>query len=157
MSIQTLIQIDENGFYVNSILIDDEAIADFPLPEGHQLVEDNPSNYIIPEPDPLTPIQLNYKEFWRNLTFTNAYSSIRSQASQSLPLNTLLTEFISIFSDAKIGNIDPEVIQEAIYSVLESVTLTTEELEEIQNIFELYQFTDCYSLFRPTEEQETSA
>ena len=152
MAVQKLVQINEDGFYINRILIDDESIADFPLPDGHRLVEDDPSNYTIPEPEPLTPFQLDYKGFWRALTLTSAYSSIKSQASQSLPLNTLLTEFISIFSDAKSGDIDPEVIQEAIYSVLESVVLSDDELEEIQNIFETFKFTDCYLLSRPIAE-----
>lgn len=152
MTTKTLVQVDKNNIYVNRILIDDESIANFPLPEGHQLVEDDPLNYVIPEPDPLTPFELNYRDFWKALVLTNAYSSIKLQASQSLPLNTLLTEFISIFSDAKSGDIIPEIIQEAIYSVLESVVLSDNELEEIQNIFERFKFTDCYLLSRPTTE-----
>lgn len=79
--------------------------------------------------------RVNYKIFWNSLINTSAYSTIKASASQSLPVNTLATEFIALISDAKSGNANVEKIQEALNEILLNVPFSAEELSEIQQIF----------------------
>lgn len=78
---------------------------------------------------------VNYQRFWDDLIETNAFSSIKSQASQSLAINTITTEFIALISDAKNKNANIKKIQESLLEIVSNISFTAEELTEIQEIF----------------------
>jgi len=79
--------------------------------------------------------KINYTTFWNELSETSAYNKIREGAMTSLPINTVATELIALFSDAKGGNIKVNKIQECLNFIFENVEFTEEELQEIQEIF----------------------
>jgi hypothetical protein len=64
-----------------------------------------------------------------------AFKKIKTAASQSLPANTLATEFIALMSDAKNSHANITKIQEVLLEIVENITFTTEELAEIQEAF----------------------
>lgn len=64
---------------------------------------------------------LDYKGFWRALTRSAPYGALKSAASVDLGANMLATELISVFSDAKVGNLDPESMQVGIVEALGSL------------------------------------
>lgn len=83
--------------------------------------------------------RVDYRRFWNQLLETNAYSTIKTQASTSLLLNTIVTEFISLLSDARSTSDNEHAkvsnIQQSLSNILSNVTLTDEELAEIQQVF----------------------
>jgi len=80
--------------------------------------------------------RVDYKEFWNGLiNGSGAYQKIKDSAKTSLEVNTTVTEFIALLSDAKTGNANVEKIQEVLTEILSSVTFTASELTEIQNLF----------------------
>jgi len=80
--------------------------------------------------------RVDYKEFWNGLiNGSGAYQKIKDSAKTSLEVNTTVTEFIALLSDAKTGNANVEKIQEVLTEILSSVTFTAGELTEIQDIF----------------------
>lgn len=79
--------------------------------------------------------RIDYLLFWNELLGTSAYSTIKLKASTSLLVNTIVTEFISLLSDAKSGNANISNIQQSLLDILSNVTLSTEELAEIQEAF----------------------
>lgn len=74
---------------------------------------------------------LNYVLFWDELIKTNLYKKIRARSLESLPVNTICTELISIFGDAKSGNPNQEQIQKYISIIFLTFDLTSEEIEEL--------------------------
>jgi len=79
--------------------------------------------------------RVDYRGFWSGLLGTTAYTTIKTEASTSLVVNAIVTEFISLLSDAKSGNASVSNIQQSLSDILSNVTLTTEELAEIQEVF----------------------
>jgi hypothetical protein len=79
--------------------------------------------------------RVQYQQFWDKLLNTNAYTKIKTAASQSLQVNTIATEFIALMSDAKVGNANAEKIQEVLTEIVSSIEFTAEELGEIQEAF----------------------
>ena len=75
---------------------------------------------------------LNYVLFWNELIKTNFYKKIRVLATQSLSANTICTEIISIFSDAKSGNPNKEEIQKYISIIFLTFNPTLEDAEELR-------------------------
>lgn len=90
--------------------------------------------------------RVNYKKFWNDLIESSAYQSIRSMAAQSLEVNVYCTEFIALISDAKSGLANKNKIQESILNVFSNVSLTTEEIVEVQQIFIESGMSAVYSL-----------
>lgn len=88
--------------------------------------------------------RIDYKQFLVMLRNSTAYTSIKAQASSSLALNTSLTEFMTLLSDARANQLNPgegediSYFQASLSEVLSNATLTTEELAEIQTAF-----TEC--------------
>jgi len=78
---------------------------------------------------------IDYTRFWNDLSETSAYDRIREQSMTSLPVNTVATELIALFSDAKIGNIKVNRIQNCLDFIFSNIEFTEEELLEIQEIF----------------------
>lgn len=64
-----------------------------------------------------------------------AYQKIKTAAKTSLEVNVMVTEFIALLSDAKIGKVKVEKIQECLSEILSTVTFSNEEFQEIQKIF----------------------
>jgi len=79
--------------------------------------------------------RVQYQHFWDKLLNTNAYTKIKTAASQSLPANTLATEFIALMSDAKNGHANIIKIQEVLTEIVSDIAFTAEELAEIQTAF----------------------
>lgn len=75
---------------------------------------------------------LNYVLFWNELIKTSFYKKIRVLATQSLSANTICTEIISIFSDAKSGNPNKEEIQKYISIIFLTFNPTLEDAEELR-------------------------
>lgn len=79
--------------------------------------------------------KIGYAQFWNDFSETSAYDKIRNQAMVSLPVNTVATELIALFADAKSGNIKVEKIQNCLDFIFANIQFTEEELQEIQEIF----------------------
>lgn len=89
---------------------------------------------------------VGYRRFWDQFIETNAYVNIRNLAIHSLEINVYCTEFIALLSDAKMGHINRQKIQESITNIFSNVTFTDEEIEEIQEIFVSTGMCHCYTL-----------
>jgi hypothetical protein len=61
--------------------------------------------------------------------------TIKASSSQSLPTNTIVTEFIALLSDAKNGRANVDKIQEELSEILENISFTEDELGEIETAF----------------------
>jgi hypothetical protein len=80
--------------------------------------------------------RVDYRGFWNGLiNGSGAYQKIKDSAKTSLEVNTVVTEFIALITDAKSGNANVEKIQAALTEILSVVTFTASELTEIQNLF----------------------
>ncbi len=79
--------------------------------------------------------KVDYQKFWDDLINTDAYTTIKSLAKQSLEVNTIATEFIALLGDAKNGRANVSKIQEVLTDIITSVPFTQEELAEIQTAF----------------------
>lgn len=125
------------------------------LPEGLYKIENNEGKYpppeywthsytwyrpnmeFIVEERSLQDIReiINYEQFWEDFSETNAYDRIREASMNSLPVNTVATELISLFMEARSGNIKVNKIQNCLDIIFANVQFTAEELQEIQEIF----------------------
>lgn len=88
----------------------------------------------------------DYNAFWLSLLQTNAFSSIRAQASQSLMMNTAATEFIALLGDAKAGRPMEVAIQQSINAVLSVGSFTPDDLAEFQAALEAGGLSQIYTL-----------
>jgi hypothetical protein len=79
--------------------------------------------------------RINYERFWNELSETSAYDKIREESMTSLPVNTVATELIALFSDAKSHNVKVNRIQNCLDFIFTNIVFTEEELLEIQEIF----------------------
>ncbi len=85
--------------------------------------------------------RLDYKGFWKAFTRTAAYTALKTAASTDLSANVLATELISVFADAKAGNLDAEAMQAGVNETLVSLrsineTLAT-ETEELLTFYKI--------------------
>ena len=89
-----------------------------------------------------------YQWFWDELLDAAAYQRIRTEAKTSLPANVLATEFISLMSDARRGPeyANPTKIQACLTEILSTISFTTEELTELQQIFNDSGMSAIYTL-----------
>jgi hypothetical protein len=79
--------------------------------------------------------QIDYNTFWNDLSETSAYDKIREESMTSLSANTVATELIALFSDAKSNNIKVNRIQSCLDFIFANIEFTEVELQEIQEIF----------------------
>jgi len=79
------------------------------------------------------------------------YYKIKMQAAQSLKINVIATEFISLLSDAKNGNANIPRIQDSIFQIIENVNFTQEDITELQDIFTKSGMFSVYTLELPPE------
>tara|TARA_R100000030_G_scaffold72178_2_gene55644 strand:+ start:354 stop:917 length:564 start_codon:yes stop_codon:yes gene_type:complete len=89
---------------------------------------------------------VNYDAFWTNLLSTDVYTTMKTAASSALAANTLLTEFIALLDDAKRGFANSIKIQESITGILAGITFSTDELAELQTLFDSTGMSAVYTL-----------
>lgn len=93
---------------------------------------------------------INYNAFWNRLILSKIYNRLRISSLQSLEANTLCTELISLFSDAKSGNPDTTTIQKYINILFLNFEYRQEEVEELQMLLDDTNLSILYTL--PTSE-----
>jgi len=79
--------------------------------------------------------KIDYNTFWNDLSETSAYDKIREESMTSLSVNTIATELIALFSDAKSNNIKVNRIQSCLDFIFINIAFTETQLQEIQEIF----------------------
>ena len=88
----------------------------------------------------------NYVEFWHQLLESTVYTKLKTAASSSLPANVLLTEFIALLEDGKTGMADTNKMQISISGILAGITLTADEIAELQTVFDSSGMSAVYTL-----------
>jgi hypothetical protein len=88
----------------------------------------------------------NYLLFWDLLLASNVYSSIREQSFTSLKMNTLVTEFVALIGDAKLGRPNESAIQYSIKFILSCGIFTEENFVELNDILERSYLNNIYTL-----------
>jgi hypothetical protein len=105
---------------------------------------------------------VDYNRFWELLITSGVYKKLRTAASQSLVANTLCTELIALFGDAKAGNPNTGIIQQYMNILFFNFEFTPEEVEELQgfmsdtNLDVVYTLPDAEYLSSHTYDPETN-
>jgi len=86
----------------------------------------------LPEP---TPEPADYVKFWDLLLASTVYGNLKEATKVSVEVNALVTEFLILLADAKLGNEKREPIQNSINEILATNALEVENLAELQSIF----------------------
>jgi len=89
---------------------------------------------------------VQYSRFWDDLLSTNVYATMKTAASSALAANTLLTEFIALLTDARMGADNSAKIQASITGILAGITFSTDELAELQTLFDSTGMSAIYTL-----------
>jgi hypothetical protein len=93
---------------------------------------------------------IDYNLFWQKLVNSSIYKKLRGASLQSLTANTLCTELISIFGDAKAGKVNVEMIQRYINILFFNFKFTQEEIEQLKEFMDETNLIVQYTL--PDEE-----
>jgi hypothetical protein len=105
---------------------------------------------------------IDYNLFWEKLITSGVYKKLRNGASQSLQANTLCTELIALFGDAKVGNPNVTMLQHYMNVLFFNFNFTQEEVIELQTFMEetnlsvQYTLPDEKYLFSHTYNPETN-
>ncbi len=97
---------------------------------------------------------IDYNHFWELLSKSSIYKKLRAGALQSLAENTIFTEMIALFGDAKMGNPNVEMIQKYINILFLNFQLTKEEIKKLQDFMNETNLEVLYTL--PDEEYLSS-
>jgi len=89
---------------------------------------------------------VDYDRFWTNLLDADVYTTMKTAASTALAANTILTEFIALLTDAKRGEYDTTKLQASITGILAGITFSTDELAELQTLFDSTGMSAVYTL-----------
>ena len=92
------------------------------------------------------PSVVDYDKFWANLLDTDVYTTMKTAAATALAANTLLTEFIALLDDAKRGVANTTKMQASITGILAGITFSTDELAELQTLFDSTGMSAVYTL-----------
>ena len=95
---------------------------------------------------PVPALTPSYTVFWDALLVSNVYGSIRTQSMVSLPMNTLVTEFIALLGDAKTGRPNKTAIQASMSAVFTAGTFTEDDVEEFTAALAAGHLDDIYLL-----------
>lgn len=89
-----------------------------------------------------------YDKFWTDLLDTDVYTTMKTAASSTLTANTLLTEFIALLDDAKRDHhhANTTKMQASITGILAGITFSTDELAELQTLFDSTGMSAVYTL-----------
>ena len=90
--------------------------------------------------------RVDYDKFWTDLLDADVYTTMKTAASSALAANTLLTEFIALLDDAKRNRYNSTKIQASISGILAGITLSTDELAELQTLFDSNGMSAVYTL-----------
>lgn len=96
--------------------------------------------------DSLLITSSNYITFWNILLESKVYSVIRAQSMESLPMNTLVTEFISLLNDAKSDRPNENAIQSSITAILSTGTFTKTHKNELNSALTSSGLNKIYTL-----------
>jgi hypothetical protein len=97
---------------------------------------------------------IDYNRFWDLLIASGAYKKLRIASAQSLASNTLCTEIIGLFGDAKAGKPNIEMIQQYMNILFLNFEFESEEVEELQGFMDDTNLSAQYTL--PDEEYLSS-
>ena len=97
---------------------------------------------------------ISYLGFWNALIQNPIYNKLRLAAAQDLSANTFCTELIALFSDAKNGNPNTQVIQHYLNILFFVFDFTEQEREEIETLMNTSNMSALYTL--PSEEYISS-
>lgn len=89
---------------------------------------------------------INYLNFWNDLIQTSVYNKLRLTAAQDLSANTFCTELIALFSDAKNGNPNTQVIQHYLNVLFFCFNFTPQERTEIETLMTTHDLVALYTL-----------
>ena len=89
---------------------------------------------------------VQYDKFWTDLLDADVYTTMKTAASTALAANTLLTEFIALLDDAKRGVANTTKMQASISGILAGITFSTDELAELQTLFDSTGMSAIYTL-----------
>lgn len=89
---------------------------------------------------------IDYNRFWENLTRSGVYKKLRAAASQSLVANTLCTELIALFGDAKAGKPNVGIIQQYMNILFFNFEFTVKEIKELQDFMNATNLNVQYTL-----------
>lgn len=116
-------------------------------------------NNVISDPKPLATDEnhpswpaYEFKEypdhglFWESLTSSTIYDKIKEQSLTSLPVTSLSAELISLFADAKLGNIKVNLIQNAFTSLLQNLVLTQDDYALLQSFLVSSKLDTLYTI-----------
>jgi len=105
---------------------------------------------------------IDYNRFWELLITSGVYKKLRAAALQSLAANTLCTELIALFGDAKAGKPNVRIIQQYMNILFFNFEFTAEEVEELQgfmndtNLIVQYTLPDAEYLSSHTYDPESN-
>jgi hypothetical protein len=111
----------------------------------------NPKELVNDEDSPLWPVY-ELKEypdhglFWDFFVSTDIYAKVKERALTSLPITVISAELISLFADAKMGNVKVELIQGALTKLLQNLVLEEEDYIQIQNLLIASKLDTLYSI-----------
>lgn len=88
--------------------------------------------------------KIRYQQFWDFLLETNVYKNLKELSKNSLSVNVILTEFVALLSDAKLGFANILKIQE---NFLEIMQLINSNLDYIAEVEECFMFCGLYSVY----------
>ena len=89
---------------------------------------------------------VDYNLFWELLISSSVYKKLRFASTQSLASNTLCTELVSLFGDAKAGKPNFRKIQDYINVLFLNFNFTVDEIEELKTIMNETNLSVRYSL-----------
>jgi len=80
---------------------------------------------------------IDYNKFWENFIESNLYNKIRSASLENNVLSIAFSEFISLFSDARLGTIKVEKIQKYINILFLVLPINSDDSEELSNCLKI--------------------
>lgn len=89
---------------------------------------------------------VNYAKFWEAIVETYIYTQIRNASATSLAANTICTEVISLFNDAKNGNPNEEKIQFYLNVMLLEFDFVLREVEVLESLMRVNNLDSVYTL-----------
>tara|TARA_B100000073_G_scaffold103690_1_gene82928 strand:+ start:1661 stop:2212 length:552 start_codon:yes stop_codon:yes gene_type:complete len=90
--------------------------------------------------------RVDYQDFCNKFFDTNVYTTLKRAASTTLSVNVSYTEFIALLDDAKRGHANVSKLQAVISEILAGVTFSTDELSELQTLFDSTGMSGVYNL-----------
>lgn len=89
---------------------------------------------------------ISYLNFWNALIQSLVYNKLRLAAAQDLSANTFCTELIALFSDAKNGTPNTQVIQHYLNVLFFVFNFTPQERTEIETLMTTHDLVCLYTL-----------